>query len=339
MTRPEAGCLVQSLARAARVVFAAAFLIGASYRTVLGQATGGYDIESVEMWIQGKASAEREWNSKLSQRGILFHLDAENEARLRRAAASPAIADEWITMLRRVKFVGPEPVSAPAPNPAPTPRSDSFPTRAPRRRSFSRDELRPIYFGRDAHIEAYVDVAQLTETGGAVGGQFVQSANGPIAVQSAPLAPSPLMYGIIVDYQGIGLDVQGYFQQRNLMMLNLGVTLTPFIPIGTTGFRIIAGVTPFLGITRQIIGNVRQAASDTASTAIELLNNVYGGDVRAGLAFHWRPGAWVYVEARYRIATTYSRELRVPGEPVVSDGMTWSNWAARGGMLRLGAGF
>jgi hypothetical protein len=47
----------------------------------------------------------------------------------------------------------------------------------------------------------------------------------------------------------------------------------------------------------------------------------------------------LYVEGHYRGVTTVTRELLIPHQSSVTDGIPWSQWAARGPMLRVGFGW
>lgn len=298
------------------------FLTASAPRATSAQTGCAEEYRTVLMWIEnGGISPERMWNKSIAACGIAFELTAATEAHLRSLGAG----DDWIAVLRRAAF------HPPASTQATTGR-----TEAPV--AFSRRALRPVYYGNETRIGTYVGISRLKETGGAVAGHEVLTSEGIVPLRSTPLPASHMMYGLVVDYMSGGLDIEGSFQP-DLLMLNAGFSYGPFLPIGATGFRIIAGGTAFLGITRQIIGHVPRAPSDTSYNAIELLNDVYGGDARLGLAYHWRPGAWVYAEWHGRIERAYQRELRVPGEPRITEGIPWSMWSARGSIWRVGVGF
>ncbi|MBY0495124.1 MAG: hypothetical protein K2Y23_13015 [Cyanobacteria bacterium] len=282
------------------------------------QAAEAYRIELVEAWIRGHVNPERVWNNYLSKSGISFEMTAEAEARLRAAGAD----DEWIAMLRRATVS--RPISQ---------------VSVQEVRTFQRRDLRPLYFGTEARIAPYVSVMQLQETGGDVNGYTIQTSRGLARLRSTPLPDMARTYGLLVDFRSVGLDIEGSFQ-RDLLMLNMGLKYSPFLPLGTSGFRALVGVKPFLGFTRQILAHFPKESSDEQEPVVDLMNNTYGGDVSAGLAYHWRPGYWIFGEVNYRMTSTFSRELRPPdGAEEITEGIPWSKWSARGLMFRMGVGF
>lgn len=288
---------------------------------LLAQAGPAYTMDLVEKLIGGKVNPERVWKGDLSSAGLAFEMNAETEARLRQVGAG----DEWIEVLRRATFN--PPTEAPA-NRAAIQERPSFPRR----------QLRPLYFGNEGRITPYVSVMQLQETGGAVNGYRMQTARGAVRLSNTPLAQMARTYGFVADYASVGLDFEGAFQ-HDLMMLNVGVKYSPFLPLGASGFRALIGVKPFLGVTRQVLAHLPKQSSDEQEPVVDLLNNIYGGDLSAGLAYHWRPGNWVFAEVNYRMTSTYSRELRAPDQEDITEGIPWSKWAAKGLMFRMGVGF
>jgi hypothetical protein len=286
-------------------------------RAAGAQSGAGMSIELVEKYIVGKVPPMRVWNRELSSSGISFRLDSVAEARLRRVGAT----DEWISVLQRARY------NPPAIEPTGPPQ-------------FSRYELHPLYFGNEARIAPYVEVARLHETGGQVQGQSLNtSTRGSVPLNSTALSSSALMYGIVVDYGSVGLDVEGYFHQRDMLMLNLGVKIAPFVPLGTSGARFLPSIEPYLGIARQTLAHLPRQPYDTTNEVVDILNYVVGGDAGIGLAYHWRPGNWLFAELHYRVATTFSRAIRVPGERDIEEGIPWSKWSANGLVLRFGIGF
>jgi len=71
------------------------------------------------------------------------------EARLRGIGAT----DEWVATLRRARFVAPQ-----APVVAAGIATTSAPSLPAKARKFTRYELRPIYFGREARMAVYASV-------------------------------------------------------------------------------------------------------------------------------------------------------------------------------------
>lgn len=282
------------------------------------QTGDGYGVELVEIWIRGHVSPQRAWSRDLSRVGIAFEVTADVEARLREAGAD----DEWIRVLRQSQVRPPGNAAA-----------------VLSQRPFNRHELRPLYFGNDARISPYVGVMQLRQTGGEVSGYSIATSRGLARLQSAPLPELSRTYGLLVDFRSGSLDLEGAFE-RDLRMLNLGLKYQPFLPFGTSGVRALVGVKPFVGITRQTLARFAREAFDEQEPVVDLVNGTYGADISAGLAYHWRPGAWVFSEVSYRVTSTLWRELRLPDQAAaIEDGIPWSKWSAKGLMFRAGVGF
>lgn len=288
------------------------------------QSPGGIREVALIKWFKG-ARLERIRDGFVARCGLAFTMNRSAEQRFRAEGAS----DDWVTML----------------NAAPQFRTVQPGCEGDDRKDRTSDnaltprELLPLYFLRSERVEIFVSAARLSETGGKVAGQRIQTPSGTIELQSVPIAPTVVTYGIIFGAPSKALEFEGYFQQPNFMMLHLGIAFNAFLPLGTTGVRGIAGITPFIGDTRQIVGHVERAVGDTAYNAVELHNAVYGGDVRIGLAYHWRPGGYVYAESGYRAAATARRQLELPGGQKITDGLNWSSWSANGGIFRIGLGF
>lgn len=313
MTSPSIRCLrVTTIARAALMV-----LICACPTLVSAQAGDPVSIEAVEIWIHGKVKPERAWNRDISKAGISFPITPDTEARLRRVGAN----DEWMAVLQRATYIPPPRMVANEGKP-----------------SFSKRDLRPLYFGNEARIAPYFGMMQLEEKGGSVSGHVMQTTRGSVLLKSPALASGIPTMGIVVDYRGVGLDIEGAFQD-DLMILNLGFKYSPFLPLGTSGIRVLAGVKPFLGVARQTLAHLPRESSDTTDPVVDLLNSTYGADASAGLAYHWRPGAWVFAEVNYRMTSTFARELRAPDQEAITEGIPWSKWSARGLMFKFGVGF
>lgn len=281
------------------------------------QSAPPYDLELVEVWIQGDVMPEQAWKRYLSKAGISFQMDAPTEARLRNAGAG----DEWIAVLRRATFHPPRQAVLAQP-----------------RRSFSRTDLRPLYFGNETRVTAYANLLRLRETGGEVQGYVINTPRGPAQLQSVPLPREAFSYGLVIDYASVGLDLEGSFH-RDMLMLNVGAVYSPFLPIGTTGVRALVNVKPFIGITRQTLAHFPKQSFDKTEPVVDVLNWTYGGEVSAGLAYHWRPGRWLYGEIGYRTTGIWSRDLRAPDQEDITEGIPWSNWAAKGVTVRFGIGF
>lgn len=338
-----------SLSRAVTTLcFAALYLIATSAR-LSAQAPTGVSIDVIELWIKGRVSPQRIWTREVRDAGLAFTMDAATETRFRSIGAT----DEMITMLKGARVSVPiaaQPVQPALPTqlPRPTSATQGLPSPPPQplpapvpvaRHRYTRAELKPLYFGRTTTVTPYVSVAQLKESGGAVIGQRTQTLRGTVALRNAPISPSAVLYGLVINYESFGLDLEAYFHQPDFSMVHLGAAYDAFLPLGNSGLRVIAGVTPMIGGTKQVLGHVPRAQGDTTNNDIDIVNLTYGGDARGGLAYHWRPGSWIFAEYHYRYEATMSRTFSVPGKPDVVDGIPWSKWGARGGMLRVGFGF
>lgn len=306
--------------------------------SVLAQSGEPATRELVELWISKHVKAERIWNRTLSKDGIAFSMDAQAEAALRQTGAD----DEWIDVLKRARYVP----GSPAPESqsrAALPPSQGAPPQVvntPRitKPSFSKSQLRPMYFGKEIRLTPYVTVVNLTELGGLADGYVVNTNSGPVVLKSPRLGPSALMYGASLGYGSVSFDVEGAFHGP-IKTLNVGASLSPFLPLGSSGVRVIATVKPFLGLTSQDLATLPTLGPDGQPEVVMLQNTTAGGEVSAGLAYHWRPGQWIFVEVGYRGAWTWARELRIPGRDPITEGIPWSSWNARGYSFRMGFGF
>jgi len=282
------------------------------------QAPVPYRIELVEQWIKGHADAERVWRGYLSQAGIAFEMTDDVESRLRRAGAD----DEWIAVLRKAEFIPSQP--------QPSRASSSVPARR---------DLRPLYFGREARVIPYVGIAQLLESGGAVEGYAIQTSRGRAWMQSTPVPSVVRTYGFLADYHTVALDFEWAFQQ-DVSMVNFGLKYSPFLPLGASGIRLLVGIKPMIGGTSQTLARFPQGLTDRSEPRVTLENATAGGEVSGGVAYHWRPGHWLFAEVGYRSMWTYSRHLSLPDQRErVVEGISWSNWAAQGVIFRMGVGF
>jgi len=302
-------CLIRLLRIGLLFIVALAFA-----RPVFAQVGVGFSLDLVEVWIRGKVSAEREWNRDLSKSGIAFQMTPEIEAKLRELGAG----DDWIRVLRQATYNPPHETKI--------------------KRSYSRAELRPLYFGSIGRVTPYVGLLKMHETGGQVQNQFFNSNRGATILTSTPLPQLTTTYGVMVGYVPVALDIEAQFH-HDLLLLNLGVQYSPFIPIGATKLRVITSVKPFLGMTRQVLAHFPQQSLDTTEPVVDMLNYTYGCDFGAGLAYHWRPGHWVFAEIDYRFTGTFSRSLRAPEASDITSGFPWSSWSARGTVVRFGIGF
>jgi hypothetical protein len=281
-------------------------------------------IEAVEIWIRhARMSPQRMRDLYISRRGIAFVLDDAAIRRLRAAGAT----DEMLAMLQDAEVRAPTAWTLAGSG-----------NSAGRSHGLTRSELRWMYYDKKGSVTTYLSAADLQETSGQVAGQRMITNYGSVALESVPLSEPTILGGVAFQVLDAGLMMEGHFQPK-LMMLNMGLSYQPFLPIGASGVRIIAAGTPFLGLTRQTIGKLPLIPTGETSDAIELHNSIIGGDVRLGLAYHFRPGFWVSGEWAYRVERTVVRTIVIPGQPDVKEGIPWDPWAARGSMWRIGIGW
>jgi hypothetical protein len=299
-------------------------LLLAKPRTSTAQTPNPVPLDVIEIWITHHVTPERAWRLAIQKDGIAFRMDERVEHELTAIGAT----DAWLQMLRNARVVTSSAEQA---------RGASAPRRP--RVHLSKRDLFPIYYGNQGRIAFYTDISRLQETGGSVNRTITTSSGDTIQLQNAGLRSPSFMYGLLVDVAGGQLDLQGYFHQHGLLFVNMGFAIGPFLPLGTSGFRPIVGITPLIGLARQTLGHTKKSAGDTTSNSVVMFNMIYGADARAGLAYHWRPGVWGFAEAHYRLVGTLKRSFEVPGEPTVTNGIPWPSWSARGAFLRVGIGF
>jgi hypothetical protein len=325
----------------ARILGTAFVLLFINRGAVLAQVPEGVSREVIEEWIVHHVPPQRVWKTDIRPRGLAFALDSATEAHLVALGAR----SEWLEVLRHARSsistlpasVAPQPMVRPSSGAQESPRTEGLPRTAHRSR-MTRDELRPIYFGRESRITVYIDAANLRETGGIPAG-YLHLSNGDSArFDSRQMQPITALYGMVVGISNVALDMQGHFG-HGLLMVNMGLAWQPFIPFGASGARLVLGVTPFMGIMRQTVGYISKSSVDTSSSAISINNFVLGGDIGLGLAYHWKPGEWLSVEGRFRLVNTVKRDMTVPGEYSATSGILWKKWSANGGMLRVSIGF
>ena len=71
---------------------------------------------------------------------------------------------------------------------------------------------------------------------------------------------------------------------------------------------------------------------------VDVMNWTYGAKARLGLAYHLKPGVWLFGEWQYRWIGTSHRELRIPDGETLG-GLPWAPYAAKGTAFRLGIGW
>jgi hypothetical protein len=281
-------------------------------------------IHAIEIWIsRARMSPQRMRDSYIAPRGIAFVMDEEAIRRLRLAGAT----DEMIAMLRKADVRVPVTESPPGTGES---RNSAH--------GMTRSELRWVYYDRSGSVTTYATAARLRETSGQIVDYQMSTDQGSVLLNSVPLSEPALFGGLIIRVLDTGLMMEGHFQPK-LMILNMGLTYEPFLPLGASGVRLIAAGTPFIGLTRQTIGRLASIPPGEKSDAIELHNSIVGGEVRLGLAYHFRPGFWVSGDWGYRAERTIVRTMIIPGQEDVGDGIPWDPWAARGAMWRLSIGW
>lgn len=314
------------------------------------QGESGYSLEVITLWI-GKArmSPERLWERYLSKRGLGFELTADVEASLRQIGAD----DRTIATLRRAKVVMTAmPVGvAPAP-PIPPPRDAELPPtppitlpptaphEPPPKPHYSRADLLPVYLGRTVTLRTYAEMAHLRSGGGDVRDRALIHNGYSVPLHSDSLPISAVMYGLLIGMPGYtAVEINLYLQQKNLKIGYFGFTYEPFLPLGASGFRLILGATPLIGLASQYVGDVPQAFAVDNNRTISVRNWIYGGDAKAGLAYHPAPGMQVFAEWHGRAMATMGRSVILPGNEIIEFSPPWSKFALAGSAVRIGLGW
>lgn len=296
----------------------------------------GYPIDAIEAYVAAGLPPSRIWDRYLSKSGIAFDMDAPTIARLRASGAD----DAWIAMLKGARFVpGSESLGdslqVPAAAERPVPEQS---VSAPPPSSLSRRDLYPLYYQRPFRVSTYVGLSRIRETSGQVVGHvFSNSVGDTVTLYSHELEVGALTYGILVDLgtPGAALDVELYLHQPNVRMVHIGLALEPFLPLVTSGVRVIAGITPFSGVVVQTVGHVPVPGDEAGGGAVQVWNWTYGTDVRVGLAYHFSSGPSVYGEWHYRVLRTYERDLRFPSGAFRNE-PAWPPFSAKGSIFRFG---
>ena len=204
---------------------------------------------------------------------------------------------------------------------------------------YSRRALYPLYFDRPGVFTVYGAVMEPEWTGTESGTYEVEVPGGDTVTVQMPEAPvSIATYGISFGAaDGLRLDLEAYLHDDAYPMLLFGPSLEPFLPIGRTHFRLILGVNGWMAVAGQRLPIVDEFSTESSDTLV-VTSFGLGGDGRAGLAFHPKPGVWLFAEARYRwIGTMY----RYTGDSSVEvvDEFPWDKLSIRGPSVRVGIGF
>lgn len=205
---------------------------------------------------------------------------------------------------------------------------------------YSRRVLYPLYYDHPAALVAYGGMMTPQWKGTDPGTHQVDRPNdgGELRVVM-PEAPDNLpTYGVSVgSASGMRLDMEAYLHQRDFQMLMVGPSYEPFLPLGRTRVRFIMGVNGWLAVAGQRMQVVDQLGLETSDT-LTVTSFGAGGDGRVGVAYHPRPGMWVFAEARYRWIETFYRDAGVSSSERIED-FPWPKLSVRGPSIRIGVGF
>jgi hypothetical protein len=333
MRAPSLGPPNQRLVRRLVTLLAGLLLAGARHPGRLAAQANPYALEDVQLWIESGVKPARVLGM-VRTRCIGFRMDATAESVLRGAGASAELLNGLRGVCQRPpQMVMEQPPAARREDTRPAPgRQAQGPSR------YSREVLRPLYYGSPAAITVFGSSMKPEWTGDEPGPWAVEFPGGSTGTVRVPPAPADLVtYGLSVGAaDGIRLDGEMYLHQNDFTFILGGLELEPFIPIGRTRFRAIVGATGLVGVAKQSLA-VEDGGGEVFSDSLDLTSVLAGGDGRLGLAYHPHPGFWIFAEARYRYMTTVSRQLGVEGSSSVSD-LSWPKLTFRGPSLRIGIG-
>jgi hypothetical protein len=294
-----------------------------------------YTLADVQLWISSGVKTARVL--RLAQgRCIGFQVDAAAESELRRVGADDTLLNGLRSVCHRLPRVA---VAPPPPS-----RQESFKPPAAEKAwvpsRYSREVLRPLYYGRPTAVTVFGSAVTSEWTGSEPGPWQVDIPGRGTATVLLPAAPARLAtYGFSVGAaDGLRADFEMYLHQSDLKFLLGGPSLEPFIPLGRTRFRAIVGATGLVGVGLQTLSVEDGSGGAVVEDSLDLTSVLVGGDGRLGLAYHPQPGMWIFAEARYRYLTTVARSLDVNGSQSVSE-LPWPKLGMRGPSLRIGIGF
>ncbi|HEY0021498.1 MAG TPA: hypothetical protein VGB24_01255 [Longimicrobium sp.] len=292
-----------------------------------------YTLDDVRLWISSGVKTTR--ILRLVQgRCLAFRIDGDAEAELRRAGAEDALVNGLRSSCQR-----PPQVAVAPPPPPPPQRSEPSTVGRETPSRYSRRVLYPIYYGRPSIATVFGGLMTPEWKGTDAGTHQVSLPNGEEVRVRMPEAPASLLtYGFSVGSAGgLRLEVEGYFHQTDFPTLLMGPAVEPFLPLGRTRFRMILGATGWLSVAGQHMEVIDETGAETSDT-LSVVSFGAGGDGRVGLAYHPKPGMWIFAEARYRWADTFYRYADVSPTEYVED-FPWPKLGVRGPSVRIGIGF
>lgn len=345
--------MTRSVLPTSRGLLVTMFLVGTFAPDSVVAQQQPYTMEALDLWISGGVRVPRILRY-VEGRCFDFDLTPVVQDQLRRKGASEVLIAGLVercpprpTQIAVNPPVQPLPEPQPGPeltNPSPpvvqtqgTGNVPSPPLRSESR--YSRRVLYPLYYDRPAIVTAFGGVMTPEWQGTDAGTHQVNLPNGNQIRVRMPEAPTTLpTYGVSIGSAGgLRLEMEGYFHQTDFPMLLMGPSVEPFLPLGRTRFRVILGATGWLAVAGQHMAVVDEFGEETSDT-LSVTSYGAGGDGRAGLAYHPKPGVWIFAEARYRWVETFYRYADVSSSEYVED-FPWSKLGVRGPSVRIGIGF
>jgi hypothetical protein len=279
----------------------------------------------LEQWLKAQVPSSR-IQVYVAELGIDFSVDDAVAARLRGEGASEELIVTLRAVTRRVELVR-------------GPAADE--------RGFGRAELKPIYYGGRRAVGTFLDAGFLSWRGADAAPFSVEREAQPsVSVSPSRLSESPLFYGASLTLAGnYGVDMVLRLHGSDFTQLMAGPTVEPFLPLGTSGYRLILGGTAWLSYTRVGLSGVTSGSPPSTITGIRYSNLGAAGAARLGLAYHYRPGLWIFAESQYRRLATLRRAMQIPadtqggGLSLRGDDIPWPKLTAGGVAMRLGVGW
>lgn len=209
--------------------------------------------------------------------------------------------------------------------------------RAARPRRYSRAALQPLYFGRSIPGTFFAGRSRITSPA-SLGPYTIETSDGEtLTGMLVDPGEDLLSYGIGASGPGMSLELEISVHDPAMRAAMATLSYEPFLPMGRSGVRLIAGAGVTAGGLWQRMTVVPEESTVGADEAtIGAL--VAGGEARAGLAYHFRPGRYIYATGQYRHVTPVLRFVAV-NETTSWGDIPWPRGEMSGPALRIGLAF